>query len=126
MEESNSTAFVIDASYLLGWLIPDETTIDISAIMEQYANGLIQLFSTELLPFEIANGLRSAVMRNRITTLKANQLLTAFLQLGITIEKVDISQVWNLSQKYVLTCYDAAYLALAYEKKCLYLPVTPL
>ena len=117
MAESSFHSFIIDASYILGWLLPDETTLDVSAVMQQYANGSIQLFSTVLLPFEIANGLRTATMRRRITRLKANQLLTAFLQLGIPIEKVDVSQVWGLSQKYALTCYDAAYLTLAHEKK---------
>jgi len=115
--ENNTTAFVIDASYLLGWLLPDETVTEVSNIMQQYTDGSLCLFSNELLPFEIANGLRSATIQNRITVKQASKLLDAFMHLGITLENVNINQVWNLSQKYLLTCYDAAYLSLAYEKK---------
>ena len=117
MVENNTTAFIIDASYLLGWLIPDETTLDISDIMQQYANGSLQLFSTNLLPFEIANGLRSATLQKRVNVRQASKLLDLFLHLGIELENVDIDHVWNLSQKHYLTCYDAAYLALSREKK---------
>ncbi len=117
MAENKPLAFVIDASFLLGWLLPDEKSSGIDSIFEQYANGEIELYSTKLLPFEVANGLRSAFLRKRLTQAKAKKLLHEFLKLDIVLDFVEYKLLWKISQKYSLTCYDSSYVALAYNRK---------
>ena len=118
MEENTSSTnlFVIDASYILAALMPDEKEeIALNTIIE-YKNKNIFLASTTLLPYEVANSLRSNINRGRIAYRKAMELLTEFGNLQIPFYPIEYAKYFAISCKYNISCYDASYVALAKEK----------
>jgi predicted nucleic acid-binding protein len=101
---SNRVKIVVDASYILSFLFPDENFID-------EIPG--KMFAPQLLDYEIANALRSAVIRKRISQELAIKLLEEYQTFPITKKTVDFSKVLELSIKSQISTYDASYLVLA-------------
>ena len=68
-------------------------------------------------PLEVANGLRSAERRGRITIADSARVRHLLLSLPIHVEPVDLgaalTEVADLARTFDLSAYDAAYLALA-------------
>ena len=112
MDENIKHIFVVDASYILAFLLK-ENNFEVNEMMKQYKVRQINLISTTLLTFEVSNTLRTAVLRKRINMLQAQKLLQAFLEFDIVEEKVDYLQVLKLALEKNLTFYDASYLYLA-------------
>jgi len=116
MEENIKEVFVIDASYLLAFLL-NENNYEVNKLMEKYQAKQINLISTFLFKFEVSNALKTAVLRKRINKLKARELLSAFLEFDIVEEKVDYLQVLKLALLKKISFYDASYLFLAKKYK---------
>lgn len=104
---------VIDASYVLAFLLPDERVSEVDVIFDQYASGSIRLTAPVLLPFEVLNAIKSAILQKRLTDKAGHQLVTAFLDLTIPLEDVNLEEAYLLSLKRKVSVYDAAYLYLA-------------
>lgn len=117
MQEENISNYIIDSSFILGYLLPDENTKKVEIIFEKYKEGKVNFFASPLLSFEVANGLKSAVVRKRIDSKKAQTLIKDFINITITFVDVDFSEVLEKSLQYNLSVYDASYVWLAQEKK---------
>lgn len=113
--EDNSVC-VVDASYMLSYLLPDENAGTVDEVFERYRTSQIRLVSLSLLVFEVLNGLRMAVIRGRVTDMKAKTLVRDFSGMAIPQESVDSLGVFKMAVKHKLTVYDAAYLWLAKSK----------
>lgn len=114
---ANTKKYIVDASFVLSFLLPDERHEFIDQIFNQYKAGIIGLWSTLLLPFEVVNGLKLAVIRERINTKYAKERMKEFFDYGIHIIPVDFLAVFDLAQKHNLTVYDATYYYLAKQEK---------
>lgn len=117
MVESTKKIFVVDASFVVAFLLPDEKSAEPESIFDQYAAGNLALFTTTLLPYEVLNVFRSAVVRKRFTKQQAMDFYEAFSQLGIPEEPVDFPACLQLAVERNISCYDASYLVLARQKK---------
>ena len=112
-----SKKVIADASFVLALFLPDEKIKPAAAyFLEQYEQGKVDLISSQLLNFEVINGLRTAVLRKRIKQKLAAQLVDKFLNLEIKREKVNFRQVFEMSLDFSLSVYDASYVFLAKEK----------
>lgn len=107
---------ILDASFILDFLLPDENSREVLQIFKEYKNKNIHFSSSLILPFEVANGLKYAVKSKRITNEDASEILTKFLELEIEFLESDIKNTLSLSLKRDLSIYDASYVVLAYEK----------
>lgn len=116
-ENTKSSTFVVDASFILSALLPDEHAAKTDIVFEKFASGKITLQSSFLLPFEVLNGLKIAILRKRITSKQARVLAKSFLGWDILLEKVEFLKVLALSLKEDITVYDASYLWLAQKEK---------
>lgn len=116
MAENIKKEYVIDASFVLSFLLPDESNKDTAYLFRSYGKGEIDFVSTYLLPFEVLNGIKTAVKRKRLSKNIALELIKEFLQFEITLEKIDLYQAFLLSQQRNLTLYDASYVYLAKVK----------
>jgi predicted nucleic acid-binding protein len=105
--------YVIDASFALAYLIPDETSLFVDNVFDQYKEGQVKLISTFLFPFEVLNGMKAAVIRKRLSPKIASKLVMAFLELKIKIEPVDFYKIYQEAMKRKLTVYDASYFYLS-------------
>jgi len=113
MKAEPSTRFIIDASFVLSFLLPDEDRSEVIQIFDQYTQGKIKLSAPDLLSYEIINGLKGAILRKRITVKEATYLVSQFLDLEIILSSVALSLVLDVAVTKELSIYDASYLYLA-------------
>lgn len=106
---------VVDSSFFLCYLMPDEDSPEVQKIFELYKTGQVKFTAVSLLPFEVINGLYTAVLRKRIDKALSQKLAEEFLEFPIELKTVDYSQALTLAHKYSLSVYDASYLTLAQE-----------
>lgn len=117
----NIDTFVVDASFILASLLPDEKSPKSDEVVRRYADKEINLISSAIFNLEVLNGLKSQQLRRRITRKECYGLAKEFLKIGITCEDVDDYETFLLSQKTGLSVYDASYLWLARSKNVLLL-----
>ena len=113
MAEDISGEIVVDASFILAFLLPDERVEQADEIFDLYEDGKIDFISSVLLPFEILNGLRNSILRKRITKQQAADLAKEFFKIKISLVEIDFKQTFSLSLKENLSVYDASYVWLA-------------
>ena len=116
MGENIKKSFVIDASYLLAFLL-NENNFEVNELMKQYKDRQIHLISSTLLTFEVGNTVRTAVLRKKMSKSQAQNVLQTFLEFDIVEEKADYIQVLQLALSKNLTFYDASYLFLTRKYK---------
>lgn len=114
---AGNTNAIIDASFILAFLLPDESIQEVEETMARAKEKEINLFSPLLLPFEIFNCLRTSVLRNRITIDLGREIGETFFNLGIALEVVDFSSTLSFATQKNLSFYDASYVWLAKSKK---------
>lgn len=107
---------IIDASYLLNFLLSDEKIKEVEETFDRLASGELRLYAPWLLTFEVLNGLHVAVSRKRVAVSIAQELAQSFLKMEITILATDPLEVFDLAQKENLTVYDASYLYLSIQR----------
>ena len=65
----NTNSAVVDTSAIISQLLPDETSPKhISDIFNQFEQNTLTLFAPRLLTYEVANVLRTSVIRHRISS----------------------------------------------------------
>lgn len=107
---------VIDASFVLGFLLPDERSGAIDDVFDRFVKGKLTLSSCPLLPFEVLNGLVAAVAQKRLSVSEAKTLAYAFLNMEIPAESVTYEEAFQLAVDKKLSLYDASYAWLALDK----------
>jgi predicted nucleic acid-binding protein len=107
--------FVLDASVALAWCLDDETSLPADGALDMLVAD--EAVVPAIWPLEVANGLRSAERRGRITVADSARLRELLLALPIHIVPTDLAtalrEVADLARTFDLSAYDAAYLALA-------------
>jgi predicted nucleic acid-binding protein len=111
----NGKRLVIDASVALKWRLRDEeATSQADALLDDFLAGRLELLTPTLFDYEIANALRVAVTRQRLSEPDA-AALADFAQ--YTIVWYDFTGIasltFDLSGQYQRSAYDSTYLALA-------------
>ena len=109
--------FVIDASVVAAWLLPDETSPGADTVLERTVDDTP--LAPDLLLHEIRNILLMAERRGRIEPDDVHIALKRFDQLSIErAGDLDHIRVVDCARRHTLSAYDAAYLALAIETEC--------
>jgi predicted nucleic acid-binding protein len=121
MEESDKK-FVIDASFVLAYLLGEDNE-KVADVFKRYFYDEIELVAPNLLHCEVGNGLRTAVLRKKISPKTARVLYQTFLDFEIKTNAIDFNQVLELAVRKKISFYDASYVALA---KSLSLPLLSL
>jgi len=119
MERQKKKIVVLDASVVVKWYVAEEFTNTALKIRDDYSKGIIDIWSTELLPFEVLNALRYNSELGRDQIRKAGQSLSKFkLALHPILDGLLELSLENAT-KYGLTVYDSSYMALsqAFDKK---------
>jgi len=121
MEENTKKKYVIDASFVLSHLMPDELSEEATLFFLKYKTKKIEFITTTLLLYELANSFSSNIKRNRISPSEANRLLDLYQDYRIVEYSVNLKEVLKLSFKYNISCYDSSYIWLSKEKKAKFL-----
>lgn len=108
--------FVVDASVVCCWALPDETSVVADAALDllQSTNAT----APDLLWHEVRNVLMLAQRRKRIDFALVKEGLRILRGLPIiTTPFLHDEPILTLAERHALTAYDAAYLALALEQQ---------
>jgi predicted nucleic acid-binding protein len=109
---------IIDASVIVKGFFPDEEgQAQAQALIRDYTLGSVELLASTLLPYEVTNVIGQAVRRGRIEPQIAEKILNTFQDLAIPTAEPSLPLVLELASRHDRSAYDAAYLALAGERK---------
>lgn len=111
---------VVDASVVLKWQFDDEESVSQAIALrdDYYARGAIKLIAPQLLMYEVVNGIATASRRKHLTPEIAFQAVENLVALRIDLREVEPLLLLEVSLRYNLAAYDAAYLALAESERC--------
>ena len=112
MADVIKNVYVIDASFLLAFLL-DEENIEVNSQFERYASGEIVFIVPTLIKYEVGNSLRTQFLRKKLAKGKAKKLYQAFLEMKIKEEKLDFADVLRVALEKNMSFYDASYHCLA-------------
>ena len=112
--------YVYDASYASALIIPDEKNPKIDKLHRAVEES-DEILTPQLFWYEVANIFNNLIRRKRYTLEKVVSFFPSFSDINlITDSEIGINysqKIFNLSAKYNLSAYDAAYLELADRKK---------
>jgi predicted nucleic acid-binding protein len=105
--------FVLDNSVICGWFLENHST--------SYADSIIELLRDDravvpaLWEVQVANVLRTACLRKRMTAEAAQRVIAQIASLPIDVDRhpVPARELLALSLRFGLSSYDAAFLELA-------------
>jgi predicted nucleic acid-binding protein len=107
-------SFVLDNSVVTGWYLPDQATAYTQAIATRLESE--KALVPPLWQLELANALKTACTRGKLSQEVARQILDALGTLPIEVDPRPAPgqrQLFELAMRYKLSSYDAAYLELA-------------
>ena len=107
--------FVVDASVVGSWVLPDENQPEALTALERLKND--EAFAPSLLWFELRNLLLANERRQRITPVQTAAALNLVKELPLRLDgQADSDTTLQLARAHRLTIYDAAYLELAVRR----------
>jgi predicted nucleic acid-binding protein len=109
--------FVLDASVVLTWCFPDETSQKADEISERIASG-DRIVVSAFWRYEVLNALLVGEKRKRITPALTQAFLDDLDRLPVDVDvpassATVFTTTQSLCRKHGLTAYDAAYLEIA-------------
>lgn len=107
---------VIDSSVALKWRLKDEeATNQADELLDDFLSGALDLLTPTLFDYEIANALKVAVIKGRLSRDEAITALDDFQH--YTIQRFEFRRIqivaFRLAYQYQRSVYDSAYMALA-------------
>ena len=113
-------SWVIDCSFFAALFLPDEKSEIVSSFFKDLSKN-----DTIIVPnlwwYEISNVLSVSVKRNRLSHKDTKNILNLFNNFEIITDKKSgpeySADIFDLSQLYMLSAYDAAYLELSLRKE---------
>ena len=116
MDPRGPTVIVIDSSYALALVMPDETRpVSMTQVLSQ------PLLAPFIWPVELANATRNAVRRTRLRERQVTGLCADLDVLDVEIVaswQQSAQRYFEVAQAHDLTPYDALYLDLALTRRC--------
>ena len=106
--------FVLDNSVVTGWYLPSQATDYSKAVAIRLETD--KALVPQLWQLELANVLKTACTKGRLTQAQARQILDTLSQLPIEVDNAappGQRPLFELAMRYNLSSYDAVYLELA-------------
>jgi len=113
MKDVNIETVVVDALYIVGYLIPDENQVSINRTFDDFRENKINFIAPPLLHYEVTNGIKMAVVRKRIEYTLGVKLINDFFALGIDLEEINLADCFTIAYNHGISVYDSCYIWLA-------------
>lgn len=97
--------------------MPDEQIEEVDKTFSEYKNGSLHFYSSPILPFEVVNGIKSALISHRITEKEAFNVINDFLEMDIDYGTINHVSAFRISLEEDLSFYDASYIYLSRSLK---------
>jgi predicted nucleic acid-binding protein len=104
---------IVDANVILSAFFPDEEQAQAQALIRDHVIGHVELTAPNLLLYEVTNAVIQARRQGRVSDRQAEDILSSFEKLSITLKPVAWQRMLPLALRFDRSAYDAAYLALA-------------
>ena len=106
---------VIDASLALKWQFDDEEHVAEALALRDgvIISRSLLAYAPTLFPYELINGVVSAVRRKRLDTALGERALRNLLSVDIKLRTPSADKVFASAIGYALSAYDGSYVALA-------------
>ena len=113
---------VVDCSFIMSSLLPDEVGCKADAIYRKIASKLYEVYVPAIFYLECNNVLISSLKKERITKSDYEEYLSVLNKLPVTNDNFScypesLHTIGRLANTYNLTSYDAAYLELTIRLK---------
>lgn len=112
---------VADASFCGAWILPDEVSAAAEDLLEKVLRGTVELRMPSLWSYEMANLLKSACRRGRLSRKAVRDAAEALGHVPVRFMDVPNAasriRILEIALKHDLSAYDAAYLELAQRFK---------
>ena len=113
VENNKMPIYIFDASVVLNYLLDENKEVgkEIKNIFRQEKNGKAQIYSVDLLPFEVGN-----VLKNKLSQDKNKIIFELFKKQHIAYKSLTLDQmgeIISLSYQFDTTTYDTSYHYLA-------------
>jgi len=115
-----TSPIVIDSSLSLKWFFKDEKEADYALkFLEDFANNRIEIIVPTIWLYEMANGIRTAILQNRISFKKGTNFINQLTKILPHFENFEplLKGAFAIAKQFELSIYDSSYLALAKTKK---------
>lgn len=110
-------AYVVDASVVAKWILPDESEeAGPSKLKQDLVEGRVELHAPSIMALEVANVLWMAAKAGRIARRDAIEALKALGGLGVVLHELgweDMTEGLELASSLDMVTYDAAYLLVS-------------
>ncbi len=111
--ESTTEIIIVDASVVVKWFVEEEDTEKALKLREDYRNGRVDLWSTELMPFEVLNALR---YNPQISIKEIKGAVKALSSYRIALHPI-LNELGELcvanALRYGVSVYDSSYISLS-------------
>jgi predicted nucleic acid-binding protein len=104
---------VLDASVAMAWYLPESFSTEARRWQRLMLEGEISLVVPNLHYWEVANVLRTYVVRGEIDAGLATEIYALHLEAPLTVREPDRAVVLATALRFASTAYDAVYIALA-------------
>lgn len=115
--------YVVDASVLVKWYIPEQLSEQAQEIMLSAIKGEVSLFAPDLILSEVGNVLWKKGRRGELTPEEIREVADAVIQLSlvtIVSSNVLLTGALEIALSYDRTVYDSLYLALAMAEEAVF------
>ena len=106
---------VLDTSVAIAWYLPETFATEARRWRQRMIDGEVELVVPGLHYWEIANVLRTYVMRGEIDTDLASDIYRLHLDAPLVVQEPTRAEVLSTALKHGATAYDAVFIALALE-----------
>jgi len=116
---------IVDASVIAKWALKEEYTDEAIMIRDKYIGGEIRLYAPPIIRYEVSNTIWKAITKRKVMSFDdgINALRNLFILLPeiVKLSEEDFLKALNISTKYNITIYDAAYLVLKEKLKGIFI-----
>ena len=112
--------YIIDASVVFKWEVPEPNSDKALHLRDDYKNGVHELIAPDVLPIEVGHALTRAERQKRIPIGTAVSLLADVLQTLPALHAAlpFLLRAGEISSKERVGMYDCLYVALAEHEQC--------
>jgi predicted nucleic acid-binding protein len=106
-------SLVLDASVAMAWYLPESFSTEARRWQRLMLEGQVAFFVPGLHYWEVANVLRTYVVRGEIDAALAFEIYALHLEAPLTTREPERAEVLGTALKFASTAHDAVYIALA-------------
>lgn len=106
-------ALVLDTSVAIAWYLPESFSTEARRWQRLLLEGEVEFMVPGLHYWEMANVLRTYVVRGEIDAALATEIYALHIEAPLTVREPDREEVLATALRFTSTVYDAVYIALA-------------